>query len=188
MAHSWRRGIRLFSSAGDAPRSRRPTDVVLLALAVVSILVLAFPAPGPTSIDSLVTGLVRSLPGLFGWFWEIANDLLIVWTLVLVALALLGRGRRRLLFEEVLAGALAVGIALETTLPIGMVAAFAVGSGSAAIVHLLFGSPAGRLTLDQVADAWPSWASKRPGSGRRRWSPAGWPSPPPRTHRGARSR
>ena len=49
-------------------------------------------------------------------------------------------------------GALAA-IALETTLPIGMVAAFAVGIGSAAIVHLLFGSPAGRLTLDQVADA-----------------------------------
>ncbi|HVD71273.1 MAG TPA: lysylphosphatidylglycerol synthase transmembrane domain-containing protein, partial [Actinomycetota bacterium] len=45
------------------------------------------------------------------------------------------------------------GIALWTTLPIGMVAAFAVGIGSAAIIHLLFGSPAGRLTLDQVADA-----------------------------------
>jgi hypothetical protein len=44
-------------------------------------------------------------------------------------------------------------IALETSLPIGTVAAFAVGIGSAAIVHLLFGSPAGRLTLDQVADA-----------------------------------
>ena len=45
------------------------------------------------------------------------------------------------------------GIALGTALPIGMVAAFAVGIGSAAIIHLLFGSPAGRLTLDQVADA-----------------------------------
>jgi uncharacterized membrane protein YbhN (UPF0104 family)/tRNA A-37 threonylcarbamoyl transferase component Bud32 len=45
------------------------------------------------------------------------------------------------------------GIALGTSLPIGMVAAFAVGIGSAAIVHLLFGSPAGRLTLDQVGDA-----------------------------------
>jgi uncharacterized membrane protein YbhN (UPF0104 family) len=112
VAHAWRRDIRLFSSAGDAPRSRRPTDVVLLALAVVSVLVLSFPAPGPTSIDSLVAGLIRSLPGLFGWFWEIAYDLLIIWTLVLVALALSGRGRRRLLFEEVLAGALAVGIAL----------------------------------------------------------------------------
>jgi uncharacterized membrane protein YbhN (UPF0104 family)/tRNA A-37 threonylcarbamoyl transferase component Bud32 len=216
----WRQGIRVFSSASDAPRSRRPTDVVLLALAVLTVVVLTFPAPGPTSIDSLVTGLVKALPGLFGWFWEVSYDLLIAWTLVLIALALFAHGRKRLLFEELLAGAVAVGfalvagwlagtdwsesfkavaasgsppiylavrlalatamvvvaspymarpfrhvgrsvvgigavagIALGTSLPIGMVAAFAVGIGSAAIVHLLFGSPAGRLTLDQVADA-----------------------------------
>ena len=86
--------------------------MVLLVLTVVTVAVLAFPAPGPTSIDSLVTGLVRSLPGLFGWFWEISYDLLLVWTLVLVALALLARGRKRLLFEELLAGALAFGVAL----------------------------------------------------------------------------
>jgi uncharacterized membrane protein YbhN (UPF0104 family) len=194
--------------------------MVLLTLAVLTVVVLAFPAPGPTSIDSLLTGLVKALPGLFGWFWEISYDLLLAWTLVLVALALFARGRKRLLFEELLAGALAVGlalvagrlagtdwseslkavaasgsppiylavrlalatavvvvaspsmarpfrylgrlvvgigaaagIALGTSLPIGMVAAFAVGIGSAAVVHLLFGSPAGRLTLDQVADA-----------------------------------
>jgi uncharacterized membrane protein YbhN (UPF0104 family) len=210
----------VFSSASDALRSRRPTDVVLLALSGVALVVLTFPAPGPTSIDSLVTGLVQALPGLFGWFWELSYDLLIAWTLVLIAIALLARGRKRLLFEELLAGGLAVGfallagwlagtdwsdsfkavaasgappiylavrlalatavvvmaspymarpfrylgrsvvgigalagIALGTALPIGMLAAFAVGIGSAAIVHLLFGSPAGRLTLDQVADA-----------------------------------
>jgi len=217
---AWRRGIRVFSSASDALRSRRPTDVVLLALACLAVVVLTFPAPGPTSVDSLVTGLVRALPGLFGWFWELSYDLLIAWTLVLIALALFARGRKRLLFEELLAGALAVGfalvagwlagtdwsesfkavaasgappiylavrlalatavvvmaspylarpfrclgrwvvglgalagIALGASLPMGMVVAFAVGIGSAAIVHLLFGSPAGRLTLDQVADA-----------------------------------
>jgi uncharacterized membrane protein YbhN (UPF0104 family)/tRNA A-37 threonylcarbamoyl transferase component Bud32 len=194
--------------------------VVLLALACLTIGVLTFPAPGPTSIDSLVTGLVQALPGLFGWFWEICYDLLLAWTLVLVVVALVARGRKRLLFEELLAGGLAVGfalvagwlagtdwsdsfkavaasgappiylavrlalatavvvmaspylarpfrrlgravvgigavagIALGTALPIGMVVAFAVGIGSAAIVHLLFGSPAGRLTLGQVADA-----------------------------------
>jgi uncharacterized membrane protein YbhN (UPF0104 family)/tRNA A-37 threonylcarbamoyl transferase component Bud32 len=210
----------VFSSASDAPRSRRPSDIVLLALAILTVVVVTFPAPGPTSIDSLVTGLVQGLPGLFGWFWELSYDLLITWTLVLLALALLAHGRKRLLAEEVLAGALAVGvalvagrlagtdwsdswralaasgpppnylavrlalttavvvmaspymgrpfrhtgrwvvgvgavagIALGTSLPIGMVAAFAVGFGSAAVVHLLFGSPAGRPTLDQVADA-----------------------------------
>ena len=111
-AHAWRRGIRVFSSAADAPRSRRPTDVVLLVLTVLTVAVLAFPAPGPTSIDSLVTGLVRSLPGLFGWFWEISYDLLLAWTLVLVVLALFARGRKRLLFEELGAGALAFGVAL----------------------------------------------------------------------------
>ena len=220
VVRAWRRDIRLFSSASDAPRSRRPTDVVLLALAILTVVVLTFPAPGPTSIDSLVTGLVKDLPGLFGWFWEISYDLLITWALVLVAFAIFAHGRKRLLFDEVYAGALAVGfallagwlagthwsdslkavaasglppvylavrlalatsvvvmaspymarplryvgravvglgavagIALGTSLPIGMVAAFAVGIGSAAIIHLLFGSPAGRLTLDQVADA-----------------------------------
>jgi uncharacterized membrane protein YbhN (UPF0104 family)/tRNA A-37 threonylcarbamoyl transferase component Bud32 len=86
--------------------------VVLVVLAVATVAVLSFPAPGPTSIDSLVTDLVRDLPGLFGWFWEISYDLLIIWTLVLVALALFARGRKRLLFEEVLAGALAFGVAL----------------------------------------------------------------------------
>jgi uncharacterized membrane protein YbhN (UPF0104 family)/tRNA A-37 threonylcarbamoyl transferase component Bud32 len=210
----------VFSSASDAPRSRRPVDVVLLALAVVTVVALTFPAPGPTSLDSLVTNLVQGLPGLFGWFWEISYDLLILWSLVLVAMAVFARGRRRLLLDELLAGALAVGIALVagwlagtqwsdsiaaiaasgsppvylavrlalatavvvaaspymarpfryvgwwvvgtgaaagialgTSLPIGMVVAFAVGIGSAAIIHLLFGSPAGRLTPDQVGGA-----------------------------------
>ena len=52
----------------------------------------------------------------------------------------------------IVAGAFA-GIALGVTLPIGVVTGFIVGIGSAAIVHLLVGSPAGRLTLDQVAAA-----------------------------------
>jgi len=86
--------------------------VVLLVLSVLTIGVLSFPAPGPTSFDSLVTGLVQALPGLFGWFWEMSYDLLMIWTLVLVVVALVARGRNRLLFEEVLAGALGVGVAL----------------------------------------------------------------------------
>ena len=41
-------------------------------------------------------------------------------------------------------------VALGAALPIGIVAGFLVGFGTAALVHLLFGSPGGRLTLDQV--------------------------------------
>ena len=49
-------------------------------------------------------------------------------------------------------GALA-GVALGVTLPIGMVAGLLIGLGSGAILHLALGSPAGRLTLDQIATA-----------------------------------
>ena len=52
----------------------------------------------------------------------------------------------------VIAFGAAAGIALGATLPIGMLAGFLIGIGSAAIVHLVFGSPGGRLTLEQVAD------------------------------------
>jgi uncharacterized membrane protein YbhN (UPF0104 family)/tRNA A-37 threonylcarbamoyl transferase component Bud32 len=192
----------------------------MLVLAAVTVAALTFPAPGPTRLDALVTSLVQGLPGLFGWFWEISYDLLVLWSLVLVAIALFARGRKRLLLDELLAGTLAVGLALVagslagthwsdsfgaiaasgsppvylavrlalatavvvaaspymarpfryvgwwvvvaggaaglalgTSLPIGMVAAVAVGIGSAALAHLVFGSPAGRLTLDQVGGA-----------------------------------
>src|SRR5512139_2626112 len=98
--------VRIFSSASDAPRARRPTDVVLLILAVLGLLVLSVPAPGPTRLDNAVSELVKDLPGLFGWFWEICYDLLIGWALFLLILALVARRRKRLLLEELFAGAL----------------------------------------------------------------------------------
>jgi hypothetical protein len=42
-------GIRIFSSASDAPRSRRPTDAIMLALAVLAAIALSFPARCPTA-------------------------------------------------------------------------------------------------------------------------------------------
>jgi len=212
--------VRIFSSASDAPKARRPTDVVLLTLSVLGVVILSFFAPGPTAIDTTVSELVHELPGLFGWFWEISYDLMIGWALLLLILALFARGRKRLFLTELIAGALALGfamlagriagtdwssslqalaakgtppvylavrlaiatavvvmasphmsrplrfigrwvvtvgavagIALGVTLPIGMVAGLLIGLGSAAIMHLILGSPAGRLTLDQIAIA-----------------------------------
>lgn len=49
-------------------------------------------------------------------------------------------------------GALAA-VALGIALPIGVVAAFAVGVGVGALVHLVVGSPGGRLSLDQIRAA-----------------------------------
>jgi uncharacterized membrane protein YbhN (UPF0104 family) len=212
--------VRIFSSASDAPKARRPTDVVLLAISVLGVLLLALFAPGPTAIDTTVTQLIAEAPGLFGWFWEICYDLLVLWAFVLLLLALFARGRKRLFLTELLAGALALGLALVAgrvsgtdtstslhalaasdpgpvyvavrlavaaavvvmasphmsrplrfigrwvvtlgaaagvavgvTLPIGMLAGLLIGLGSAALLHLVLGSPAGRLTLDQIANA-----------------------------------
>jgi len=220
-APAWRgAGFRIFSSAGDAPRARRPTDGVLLALTIVGVALLSIPAPGPTALDRSFSAFISELPGLMGWFWEISFNLLLGWALLLLVLALVSHGRKRLFFEEVFAMGLAfgcallagkaggtdwsssvrvigstsppavylavrlamatavvvmasphmsrpvrtigrlvlaiggfAGIALGVTLPIGMVAGFLVGVGSAAVVHLILGSPAGRLTLDQIAAA-----------------------------------
>ena len=54
--------VRIFSSASDAPKARRPTDVVLLMLSVLGVVVLSFFAPGPTAIDKTVSDLVHELP------------------------------------------------------------------------------------------------------------------------------
>ena len=96
-------GVRVFSSASDATRSRRPTDAILLVLAIVGALVLSIHAPGPTAIDTAATDLVAQFPDLAGWFWEVTYDLLIVWSLVLLVVILFARGRKRLFLYEVVA-------------------------------------------------------------------------------------
>jgi hypothetical protein len=82
----------------------------------------------------------------------VAVRLALAAAVVVMASPYLARPLRYVGWVVVGVGAVAA-IALGTALPIGMVAAFAVGVGSAAVVHLLFGSPAGRLTLGQVAEA-----------------------------------
>jgi hypothetical protein len=92
----------------------------------------------------------------------------------------------RYLGRMVVAIGAVAGIALGTTLPIGMAAALAVGIGSAAIVHLLFGSPAGRLTLNQVTDALAELGVDATSVRQAPLEPVGWPSPPRRRPAGSR--
>lgn len=207
--------IRFFSSAADAPRARRPTDVVLCVVSIAAIATTA--ALAPDSKDTSTTAaFIRSLPGLFGWFWEIVHVLAIVWAAALLFAALFGTGRRSLFRDQVLAlvlaalgslllagdlaaavdgltifdpppifpavavalvaavlvtssphlgrparrtGRLLVGgsflsaIALGGTLPMGGIAAIAIGTAAGTIAHLIFGSPGGRPTAQQVAAA-----------------------------------
>ena len=208
--------IRFFSSSADAARARRPTDVVLVLLAAATLGLVSIAAPDPTAVDQRITKLVDDLPGLLGWFWETASDLLVLWPLVLLVAAVVASRRLFLLRDQLLStllaavvaalvaggvSALADGltatgpptlypavrvalataliattsphlsrpirrlgrwivilgslgvVALAIALPLGVVSGLAIGLGSAALVHLAFGSPGGLPSLDQVRAA-----------------------------------
>jgi uncharacterized protein (TIRG00374 family) len=105
-------GFRIFSSAPDARRWRRPVDVVVVVLSVMVVVVLTVVAPGPSGLDLAVENLIKDLPGLSGWLWESSFLLLLLWPVLLMLAALLTRGRRRLLGDYLAAAALTYGLAL----------------------------------------------------------------------------
>jgi uncharacterized membrane protein YbhN (UPF0104 family) len=208
--------VRFFSSSADAPRARRPTDLILFFVAVVTLGLVSLFAPDPTAADARFTELVKDLPGLLGWFWEIASDLLVLWPLVLVVAAVVASHRLFLLRDQMVGAVLTVGVttlvsggfsdlvdgltstgappvypavrvafaaaliattaphlgrpvrrmgrwvillgslgvvALGISLPLGVVSGLAIGFGSAALVHLAFGSPGGLPSMEQVRAA-----------------------------------
>lgn len=212
--------IRIWSSAPGAQRFRRPTDILLLVSAMVALALLDIWAPGPTSLDEALVAVTTSVSEILDWLWEISYALLAGWTLVVVALAVFARGRRRMLLDFLVTAAVAFAgalvacrvatgswpssladfatadahpvytvvfltlatsilvtasphltrplrmigraviafgvfgaVGLTITLPIGAAASLAVGVAAAAATHLLLGTPAGRSTPDQVADA-----------------------------------
>jgi len=212
--------VRIFSSASDAPRSRRPTDVLLLVISIILVSTFLVPAPDATQTDTAISTFVQQLPGTATGVWQVLYDLLLLWPIILMLAMLFSHGRKRVLRDMVLAllvasgfialvavsmgkdvatvlsdafstntpagyfaSRLAVAAALiataspHLTLPLrrigrwilflgslacivlgvsvalGTLAGFLTGIAGAATVHLLFGSPGGRLTLEEVADA-----------------------------------
>jgi uncharacterized membrane protein YbhN (UPF0104 family) len=105
-----RSGLAFWSSAADAPRLRRPSDIALLVISVVVLLLLLVPAPGPTTLDKAVASFLSSLPGTFGWLWETFYATALAWALVLMAAAALTRHRRIVLVEQLVGMVLALGI------------------------------------------------------------------------------
>ncbi|MCA0332144.1 MAG: hypothetical protein LCI03_19935, partial [Actinobacteria bacterium] len=105
-----RSGLAFWSSAADAPRLRRPSDIALLVISVVVLLLLLVPAPGPTSLDTAVATFLSSLPGTFGWLWETFYATALAWAIVLMLAAALTRHRRIVFVEQLVGVVLGLGI------------------------------------------------------------------------------
>ena len=212
--------VRIFSSASDAPRSRRPTDALLLIVSIILVSTFLIPAPDATQTDTAISTFLQGLPGTATGLWQVLYDLLLMWPVALMAAMLFAHGRKRVLRDMLLALVVASGfialvaismgkdvatllsdafstdapsgyfasrlavaaalvvtasphltvplrrigrwllvlgglasIVLGVSVAVGTLAAFLTGIAGAATVHLLFGSPGGRLTIEEVAGA-----------------------------------
>ncbi len=105
----WRTGLTFWSSAADAPRERRPTDVGVAVAGVVLLALLTIAAPGPTAFDTTAAAAIASFPGLLTWLWEWMYAASLLWTLVLLLAAVVTRHRRVLIIEQLGAAVLALG-------------------------------------------------------------------------------
>ena len=117
---------RAFSSAADEKRARRPTDVLMLVLSLLGLLGLSWFAPGPTTVDTSVTDMLASLPGVVGDVWRSAFAALTLWAVFLIVLAALRPGRRRLLGDFALAVVLSMAMAFAGSTAAGTTLATAI--------------------------------------------------------------
>lgn len=116
------RGIRLFSSAADAPRVRRASDTLVLGMsALFLVLLIALHPTRPGPVDRAVAEvLAATAPGILEPIWEAARTIMGFWPLALIVLALASRGRKALVRDAVLATAVALVLTWMTAWAVGV--------------------------------------------------------------------
>jgi hypothetical protein len=109
------RGFRFFASPIDEPRARRASDVLLVAATAAGLLLSGWVAtPPPTSFETALMDLLAVVPGFLDGLWQLVGDLLMLWAVVLVLVAL-DRHRFSLVRDQVLATLLALLVAVVTS-------------------------------------------------------------------------
>ncbi len=113
-----RRAPRLFAARVDEPRSRRASDVLLLAAATLALGLAGVAATPPAGVERTVLSFVAGLPSGLGGLWWLFID---GFTLAAVGLMVAAVARRRwaLVRDLVLAGLLAVALAVVTARLVG---------------------------------------------------------------------
>jgi glycosyltransferase 2 family protein len=84
-------GIQLFASAQNAPRSRRPTDIVLAIVSTLVVLLAATAAVVFEPLDESLSDLVADIPAFLEPLWNFAFWTPLVWSGVLIVIALVRR-------------------------------------------------------------------------------------------------
>jgi uncharacterized protein (TIRG00374 family) len=93
--------LKLFASPAGAPVARRPTDVVLLVGAALTLLAFTISTGAtPDGFESALVDVQASIPDAFKSIWQVGYDLLLVWAVGLV-IAVAVRRRWNLLLEIV---------------------------------------------------------------------------------------
>jgi uncharacterized protein (TIRG00374 family) len=107
--------IRLYSAPRTAPRARRPTDVVQLALAASVVLALASIGDDPpTGFGAAIADVGATMPHVLGPVWRFFVDALVVWAVLLLLFSVV-RTRWALVRDQAAALAVALGAAALTS-------------------------------------------------------------------------
>lgn len=111
---------RLFTSGAEHPRSRRPTDVVLLALSAGALVLLTQGSAPPSGFETALVALAAAVPSFLRVVWLLGAGAMTVWGLVLVVGAV-ARARGDLVRDHVVSLAATAGIValLEHTIAPG---------------------------------------------------------------------
>ena len=84
-------GLRLFSTRPGAPRNRRPTDWVLLAVCSVLLLLSCWAVEPPGRVSNDVLRLVDGTPGWVTSIWLVFFEVMVGWAVLLIVLTLFRR-------------------------------------------------------------------------------------------------
>jgi hypothetical protein len=103
-------GFRFYSSPAGQPPARRATDVLLLVPAAIglALLIVAYP---PSEFEHSLAAFVASFPDWLDPLWGSLYGLLVVWALMLLAVAVVGR-RWAVALQAVASVALAASVAI----------------------------------------------------------------------------
>jgi len=146
----WRDLVRVWSSAAQAGRTRRPTDAIMLGIVVALLVLVAWPSAqsgtAPGGLDEGLAAFFGAMPELVDLAWSLAYTALTLWGVTLLVLPLAFRGRRSLSAMLLLAAL----VALAGGLLFGSAAGYSRADVWSALVEVPDAaiSPAVRIAVD----------------------------------------